>query len=384
MSKFECLVVRIDDVFEHPNADKLELIKVGGYKIVSGKGNWNAGDVAVYLPEFSVLPINIQEQLEVVGFLSGSEKNILKTIKLRGETSEGMLLPICNLGNVNVGDDVAELIGVTKHIVRVPADFAGDVVAVHENVYPTSFDIENIKKHPNWIGDGESVDITEKLHGTYCQMILVDTVAAEVGDLQGFLNLSLEYQAGVTSKGMGSKNLSLDCNAESNLHNVYVQALKKYIDHSLISNLFNHSMSIHVVHHIASIQIMGEVYGGGIQDFAYDAEQEKKFRVFDIRYKDAYGKSYYLSPAQVRAVCKDVGLEMVPLLYEGKFTNGIVMRHTYGNSVLNDGQIKEGCVVRTTDPNRETFRGERIILKSVSEQYLTRKSRNGKELTEFN
>ena len=40
----------------HPNADRLELAAVGGYRCVVGKGSFTDGDLAAYIPEGSVCP----------------------------------------------------------------------------------------------------------------------------------------------------------------------------------------------------------------------------------------------------------------------------------------------------------------------------------------
>ena len=46
MSDLLVNVVRIDAIEPHPNADKLEIVKLGGWQIVSGKGNYIVGDLA--------------------------------------------------------------------------------------------------------------------------------------------------------------------------------------------------------------------------------------------------------------------------------------------------------------------------------------------------
>ena len=37
MAKFEVLVKKIDDIYDHENADKLSIVKIGGYNCISAK-----------------------------------------------------------------------------------------------------------------------------------------------------------------------------------------------------------------------------------------------------------------------------------------------------------------------------------------------------------
>ena len=68
---------------------------------------------------------------------------------------------------------------------------------------------------------------------------------------------------------------------------------------------------------------------------------------------------------------------MVPTLYEGPFSQDALERCTDGPTLVGGLHIREGVVVRTERERSEDF--GRVILKSVSESYLTR--RGG---TEFN
>ena len=58
-------------VHEHPNADALELAQVGLYRAVVAKGAYRTGDAAVYIPEQSVLPAGLIEELGLTGTAGG-------------------------------------------------------------------------------------------------------------------------------------------------------------------------------------------------------------------------------------------------------------------------------------------------------------------------
>ncbi|BAZ44769.1 hypothetical protein NIES4102_17860 [Chondrocystis sp. NIES-4102] len=79
-------------VFPHYGADKLELVKLGNYQCVAEKGLYSNGDIVVFAPEKSVLPENLAEPFKA--YLIGKEKNRVGTVRLRGELSMGVILPL--------------------------------------------------------------------------------------------------------------------------------------------------------------------------------------------------------------------------------------------------------------------------------------------------
>jgi RNA ligase (TIGR02306 family) len=91
MSSFSVPVIRIRGIEPIANADAIELAVVGDYRSVVRKGQFTAGSLAVYLPEASVLPDSLIEELGLVGKLAGGARNRVKAIRLRGCLSQGIL-----------------------------------------------------------------------------------------------------------------------------------------------------------------------------------------------------------------------------------------------------------------------------------------------------
>ena len=60
---------------QHPNADRLELAAIGGFRCVVGKGSFVDGDLAAYIPEAAVCPDWLIAELGLEGKLAGSKKN---------------------------------------------------------------------------------------------------------------------------------------------------------------------------------------------------------------------------------------------------------------------------------------------------------------------
>lgn len=60
------------EVKTHYNADSLDLVVAGDYQFVSQKGIYKTGDVAIVIPEKSLLPPHIQK--DFIDYLKGPEK----------------------------------------------------------------------------------------------------------------------------------------------------------------------------------------------------------------------------------------------------------------------------------------------------------------------
>lgn len=122
---------RIDPILK---ADSLEIAVLGGWKIVIRKGDFSAGDTVIYVEVDAALPTSVPE----FAFLaSRSEKlvlnpeneevavHILRTIKLRGQVSQGLILSIgFGLTEASTPEEVSdtfEALGVFKYEPPLPA-----------------------------------------------------------------------------------------------------------------------------------------------------------------------------------------------------------------------------------------------------------------------
>lgn len=207
-------VIRIEEVFPHPNADRLEIIVVLGYQCVTGKGQFKAGDLAYYIPPDSVVPDRPE-----FSFVWGDEtfeggvperKRRITVRKFRKEWSEGLLMgpindrdcpiainciadPVRNdlVHPVSEGMNVAEILGITHWETEEDrSQGAGDGGKKHRRFPRTIqgwkswfkswlhgesrdgdiglpvYDVEAFKHHAHTFRPGERVIVTEKIHGS--------------------------------------------------------------------------------------------------------------------------------------------------------------------------------------------------------------------------
>ena len=359
MSTFSCDVVQLE-IEKHPDADSLELAKIGDYRAVVPKNMFHSGDLGVYIPEGAVLPDPVIEKLGLTGKLSGRNKNRVKAIKLRGVLSQGLVYPIkddtLDLPDgktvpVKLGDDVSSELGIKKYVPEIPEGMNG-VIFNFEIENALSFDVEDLKKYPDLFREGESVEITEKIHGSFCGLIIFPPDMA-----LAFSNNLVSGRIAVFSKEIGSKGLAF-MNNDLNRKNVYLRAIRPLAD-NLLKSFGNSEKPVYVI---------GEVFGKGVQDLTYG--KDLSFRWFDIAIKE-HGQFVWNQGSLVAKMTNIA--EKTPVLYVGPFSKTLVENLTNGKeSVSGSGvHMREGVVIRSLE--------SRKMLKSVSEDYLLRKGG-----TEFN
>jgi len=340
----------------HPDADALELARVGDYRSVVRKGAFRTGDLVAYIPEQSLLPVALQEALGLVGRLAGPQKNRVKPIRLRGVLSQGICAP-ARPGWVS-GQDVTAELGIEKYEPVVPAAMSGDVWAAgleRTLVYP----VPNIKRYPEAIVEGELVSLTEKLHGTWCMF----------GWMPDALVHPEHGRLVVTSKGYAGKGLALVPSEQAWTANLYLRTARALDIEGRLARVFG-SPEVPVF-------ILGEVFGEGVQDLGYGVRRAgvapPGFRVFDIRV-GGRNAGHWLDDIDLERAVSELGLERVPVLYRGPFDAEVLRAFTVGRETVSGHgvHVREGVVVRTL--RERTFGpGRRALLKSINPAYLLRK-----------
>ncbi|AZQ33690.1 RNA ligase (ATP) [Streptomyces cyaneochromogenes] len=337
-------------VHEHPNADALELAQVGLYRAVVAKGAYRSGEAAVYIPEQSVLPAGLIEELGLTGRLAGSRSDRVKAVRLRGELSQGIVCRPKALADVDLeraaveGTDFTEALGITKWVPPIPPTMSGDVESAPD-LLPW-VDIENIQRYPDIFAPGEPVVLTEKLHGSACLL----TYVAD------------EERVYVSSKGFGAKSLAL----KEEPRNLYWRAVR---GHGVAE------AAARIAERLGArrVGIFGEVFGAGVQDLNYGADGRREtlgYAAFDVS-ADIDGQVRWLDAAEVL----EGELPLVPRLFEGAFDIERVLEVATGRETVSGRglHLREGVVIRPAAERYSAVTGGRAIAKAVSPAYLTRK-----------
>lgn len=179
-------VVRIDDVKTHPNADSLDLALVGGWQCVIKRGEYKAGDLAIYIEVDSMVPVEnpVFEFLRGRNMVAkdGKEYSRIKTMKLRKELSQGLIVPISAAGVSNPKDDqdLTDQMGILKYVkpseqaaidggAKAKGERKGTSKLGFPNFIPKTDQarVQNIKMaYENAYAKGEKFEVTFKLDGS--------------------------------------------------------------------------------------------------------------------------------------------------------------------------------------------------------------------------
>lgn len=364
--QFEVKVVQLSEVIPHPDADRLDLAYIAGqdYQCVVAKGQHQPGDTLVYIPTGSIVPDELMKELGLwdqeknVGKLAGSDFNRVTALRLRGRVSQGLLAPAP--AGARLGDEVADLMGVTKYIPPIPQEMAGQITEALSMT--PDFDIEDIKKWPRMFHENEPVYYTEKLHGTLsCFGYIPGTDDERLYDRSAL----------IASKIMLEKSTFI--HAPRNERNVYVRAFK---EHWLETGKWQQVKDL-AEEKQKPLYIFGEIFGPGIQHLHYGLEQ-KTYRVFDV-YFGYPDQGRFLDYQEFRRLMEKWEIPTVPLLYSGPHSAAKMLEHRDGPTVINNAHHKEGLVI-SPEVERSDRELGRVKLKAVSENYLFSKGKK----TEYN
>lgn len=168
---------KINNLEPIPGADLIQVATIDGWKVVVKTDEFAIGDRCVYFEIDSFLPVRPEFEFlrkssyrTVDGLGEGFR---LKTIRLRGQISQGLALPLAllfgdELGFLDDGADVTEVLGVKKYEQPLPAQLAGQVKGLFPNFIPKT-DQERIQNCGSEVF-GEYADqdfeVTLKLDGT--------------------------------------------------------------------------------------------------------------------------------------------------------------------------------------------------------------------------
>lgn len=166
-------VVRVDEVAPILDADKIETVKIGGWQVVVGKGQFLVGSPVVYFEVDSMLPLKDARFsfLEARGrkMVDGKDYHVLRTAKLRGTLSQGLVLPLDDFPELEGKDgDVTGVLGIEKYEPPIPAELASKILgAFPTHLFPKT-DAERVQNLASAWDEVQQSSwyATEKIDGT--------------------------------------------------------------------------------------------------------------------------------------------------------------------------------------------------------------------------
>jgi len=347
---------KIKEILPIEGADVIEIAVVDGWKVIAKKDEYKPGDLCIYCEIDSFLPIREEfeflrkSSFKKMGDLEGFR---LRTIKLRGQVSQGLLLPLSVLEGpdemkigysqqpwgmqlqlgpwddalvIEEGTDVTDLLGIVKYDPPIPAELAGKVKGNFPSFLKKTDEerVQNLGSYYDELGlqSKHQFYVTEKLDGS-----------------------SATFYLNEGSFGVCSRNLEL---IESEDNTFWKVARNLDIENKLRSLGRN-------------LCLQGELIGEGIQGNPYKIKGQtvKFFNVFDIDLQERVKISEFLD------ILGRLELDFVPYI-ETPFmlprTVEEMVQYADGKSKLNSETDREGVVVRSMD--------NKISFKSISNKFL--------------
>lgn len=324
MTRKLATIRRIEEVRSIPDAEKIVAYRIGGWWVVDAIGKYVVGDLVVYAEPDSFIPTILAPFLTKPGqyprVFEGVEGERLRTIRLRKQLSQGLLLPVsvldfdsCYRAEINVmkstpdhvpNVDVTEVLGILKWEAPISAQLSGQALGVFPGWIPKTDQerIQNLSfELSEWKEQNLTWEETEKLDGS---------------SMTAYLN---EGEFGVCSR-----NLNL---REVEGVTFWKVARELDLETKLRSLPRNHALQ-------------GELIGVGIQNNRYKLSNHD-FYIFDIYDIDA---KRYLDPTERAAMLALLDLKSVPVInaeYQLNGTMDSMLAHAETKSVMVKGGAPE-------------------------------------------
>lgn len=316
------------------DADLIEVAVIDGWEVVIKKGEFNVNDLCVYFEIDSWIPT------ELAPFLSkgkepreykGIKGERLRTIKLKGQISQGLVLPresvlTHDFENPVEGADVTEYLNILKWEREIPAQLAGKMAGNFPSFIPKT-DQERIQNYGRTLEklEGKQLwEVSEKLDGSSMTVFRYQDSPDD------------EVKFGVCSRNYELKMSDTD--------NAFVSTALKLKLHEKLNM------------HRLNVALQGELIGPGIQKNPYSLS-EVTYYVYDIW--DIDKQCYYSSRAR-NIICGILNIQHVPVFadYETDKNTTVseLLAFAEGQSVLNTKAQREGLVFKNTSDSTRSFK----------------------------
>lgn len=326
-------------------ADSIECAEIDGWDVVIKKGDFESGDVVIFVEVDAWVPHDIAPFLsknKEPKEYEGIKGERLRTVKLRGKLSQGLIFPMadffkrdskdCNWYHgdpayyLSIGDDVSDILKIKKYDPPVPAQLAGEVKGMFPTEIPRT-DQERIQNLLNelvsWTQEETIFEITEKLDGS---------------------STTCYYKN--NEFGVCSRNLDL----------------KRSSNNSFWKTALNQGLEDILAGYGEDIAIQGELIGEGIQGNPYKIKGQQ-FYLFDVF---LISQHRYMTPKERKLFAEYNSILHVPIIdyYTVRPVDELLLS-AEGKSALNPNTEREGLVYKNIN-GQESFKviSNKFLLKN--------------------
>jgi RNA ligase (TIGR02306 family) len=392
MTRKLATIQRIKDLLAIKGADRIEIAIINGWQVVTQKGQHQVGDLVIFYEIDSFLPAEDPRYASFAERFSnwGDKRGMrLKTIKLRKQLSQGLIMPVrefpeiwemgSGAGDTSKfrlveGDDVTEILKIEKWE-PIEKDVPGRVPGSSSGKRFPSFipktDQERIQNYGEMVlrAIDEEFEVTVKKDGSSMTVFRVNIDSPHYADAKAMYDVRKSFWQKIKGffireedkpvYGICSRNVLLPLEGNSNFH-VAAQKVITALELGAYPNWLE-----------GSIAIQGEVVAPDIQD-NYEKVSEVEFHMFDLFKID---KQKYAEPWERATWAMDNDINHATVLTLGSIRDIIGFKD--GDDVVkkcldyasgpgdNTGVMREGVVFKAL--NRD------FSFKSISNEYLLHK-----------
>jgi len=333
-------VQKIVNISPIEGADRIEVATVLGWQcVVAKKDNFNVGDLVVYFEIDSILP-----DIPMFEFMK-DRKYKVKTIKLRKQISQGLVMPLSILPDKNwkEGDDVTNILRVTKYDPQAEQEERENNIKKNQlerwlrkqkwyrKLFPKKRD-----GFPNWIKktDEDRIQLFPNYYDQWKNLKFIVTEKIDGQSLTVFIvkNKKLFFRNNIEF-GVCSRNLKLN---KPNNSSWWTVAKYARLKEKLLQIPFD-----------KTIVLQGEILGQGIQGNKY------KIRGYELYAFNLIVDGKIMDSITAKEILDKLNLKFVPIL-EKDFsllpTMQEMVNYAKGKSVLSD-TLREGLVMRNYENN---------------------------------
>jgi len=362
----------VDKLIPIPKADRIEIALIGGWSCIVKKGEFSEGDQGIFFEIDSWIP----ETDSRFSFL-GSTKDYLgnqgwriRTMKMRGVISQGLLLPLASFPELNLSNESHEdALGVLKWEQQTGDDSRlGIKTSTKVPKFPSFIpktDQERIQNLMHYFNTHKEMQFEEtlKLDGSSMTCYKIDKEFTLLQRLAN--NFALHFRIKPFFKGehFGVCSRNLELKSTANYETTYDND-GKTSTHSQ-GNFWRTALKygIHTALPVG-FAIQGELIGPSIQG-NHEKVEELEYHIYDVF---AIKLGRYLTPEERVAFCKVTlaGVPHVPIIGTSKVFSDVnsfdeLQARVTGESI-NPKTVSEGRVYKSIC-GTTTF-------KAVSNQYL--------------
>lgn len=338
-------IQKIVSVNSIEGADVIVRAQVLGWNLVTQKSNdFQPGDLVVYHEIDSLLPeipeYEFMANKGVTTNADGTKGYRLKTIKLRGTVSQGLILPLSLLSHKfperyvpAEGDEVTEYLGIKKYEAKIPAELEGISKGEIPGLIPKT-DEERVQNLQIMLDEiqGRAGYKAIKVDGASMTVYVID-------DVDGVCSRNTDYIE------------SDDCSQWKVAKKLDLHAKLRKIAAAL---------------GIKNIAFQGEIYGEGIQKNRLK-KIGQHFAAFNLYNADTLEYVDFLSFV---SMCAKFDVPTVTILDPHYVIHNDVERYLReaDETKYENGAQAEGIVIRSKDTQR--WRGSRVSFKAISNKFL--------------